>query len=97
MYENADGNYYYEPTNNAYVLDVNTLETRLSTLGVTTVDANLFTPDPLLDSTDYSLTGSSPPAITEGGVNLSASWPDATDILGQARTVPWSMGAYEYD
>jgi hypothetical protein len=95
MYGSADGNYYYEPTNDAYVLDVAALETRLDTLGVATVDSNLFGPDPVLNATDYSFTGSSPSEVTEGGMDLAGQFTD--DILGITRTVPWSMGAYEYD
>ena len=97
MFGNTDGNYYYELTNDAYVDDVERLEDDLTILGVSEVGNNLFGPDPLLSAVDYSFTGSSPPEVTTGGVDLSAEWVGATDILGTTRTPPWSMGAYEKD
>lgn len=42
---------------------------------------------------NFHLSISTPTTVSEGGVNLSASF--TTDKDGVARTVPWSMGAYE--
>ena len=50
----------------------------------------------ILDSAqDYRLTGSSPIAVTQGGLNLSSDF--SVDKEGHSRTIPWSIGAYEYD
>ena len=38
--------------------------------------------------------GHSPAAARTGGTNLSATF--TTDVAGLPRTVPWSMGAYEF-
>jgi hypothetical protein len=45
-------------------------------------------------STNYHLTVSSPSSVTNGGWNGEAVF--TTDKDGVTRTVPWSMGAYEY-
>jgi hypothetical protein len=45
-------------------------------------------------SGNYHLSASSPISVTQGGLNLSASF--TTDKDGVARTAPWSIGAYEY-
>lgn len=50
--------------------------------------------NPLVDS-NYMLTSSSPASVRQGGKDLSSSF--TTDRNGKARTVPWSMGAYELD
>ena len=44
--------------------------------------------------TNARLTASSPAAARTGGTNLSATF--TTDWAGLPRTVPWSMGAYEF-
>lgn len=44
---------------------------------------------------DWHLTASTPATITQGGFNHSGLI--TTDKDGVARTVPWSMGAYEFD
>jgi hypothetical protein len=52
--------------------------------------------EPVLDSAqDYQLTDSSPTSVTQGGLDLSSDFD--TDKAGNLRTVPWSIGAYEYD
>ncbi len=42
-----------------------------------------------------------PCLVTEGGVNLVTAYPNldisTIDIDGNSRTVPWSIGPYEYD
>jgi hypothetical protein len=58
--------------------------------GTGNVEAN-----PFLDATYSSPTASSPTSVTQGGMDLSGSFSD--DLPGYARTVPWSMGAYEKD
>jgi hypothetical protein len=40
-------------------------------------------------------TTASPVEVTQGGLDFSSSF--STDILGNLRTVPWSMGPYEQD
>jgi len=46
-------------------------------------------------SGDYTLSSSAPTFLTEGGKNLSSLF--STDFNGATRTVPWSIGAYEFD
>jgi hypothetical protein len=49
-----------------------------------------------LDSAQgYRPTGASPASITQGGQDLSAIF--TTDKDGKERTVPWSLGAYDFD
>jgi hypothetical protein len=55
------------------------------------LDSNLAT----MDDNDWSLSSSSTPFVTMGGRTLSAVF--TTDISGTVRTVPWSIGACEYD
>lgn len=43
----------------------------------------------------WALTAGSPSEVTEGGLDLSGEY--TGDFSGATRTVPWSMGAYEYD
>jgi len=67
----------------------------LNALSDTDASGNVSIP-PNLDSTqDYHLTGASPVEVTQGGLDLSVDF--STDRAGNTRTVPWSMGAYEYD
>lgn len=64
---------------------------------VNTIDitvAGNISVDPAVNATDASLTASSPTAVTQGGVDLSTDF--TTDFMSNTRTVPWSMGAYEY-
>ena len=42
---------------------------------------------------DWHLSGASPASVTEGGLDLSADFD--VDLDGIARSVPWSIGAYE--
>lgn len=44
---------------------------------------------------DLSLTSSTAPSVTQGGLDLSGTFD--IDITGATRTVPWSIGAYEFD
>jgi parallel beta-helix repeat protein len=44
---------------------------------------------------DWHLTASTPPEVADGAADLSAEF--TTDLDGKARTVPWSIGAYERD
>ncbi len=44
---------------------------------------------------DWRLSGSSPPSVTAGGLDLSADFED--DFNDNLRTVNWSIGAYELD
>jgi hypothetical protein len=47
-----------------------------------------------VSATDFHLTsGSTPTSVSEGGLDLSASF--TTDRDGVTRSAPWSMGAYE--
>jgi hypothetical protein len=50
-------------------------------------------PDTMEDNL-WNLTAGSPTSVTEGGLNLSGDF--TTDFTGVTRTVPWSMGGYEY-
>jgi len=43
----------------------------------------------------WSLSASSPATVTDGGMDRSAFY--TGDYTGATRTVPWSIGAYEYD
>lgn len=56
---------------------------------------NNITVNPQLDMTDLSPTGSSPASLSTGGQYYSSEFSD--DFNGSARTVPWSIGAYESD
>lgn len=56
---------------------------------------NISIPPNLDSSQDYRLTEASPVEVTQGGLDLSDNF--STDKAGDTRTVPWSMGAYEYD
>jgi hypothetical protein len=52
--------------------------------------------DPALDNTsDYRLSALSPINVVEGGLDLSIAFDYDAD--NNSRTVPWSMGAFEYD
>ena len=52
--------------------------------------------DPVLDvSAGFALTNASPRAVSEGGLDRSTSFVE--DALGRPRTVPWSVGAFEFD
>jgi hypothetical protein len=44
---------------------------------------------------NWHLTPSSPPSVSQGGLDLSPAF--TTDKDGFTRTIPWSMGAYESD
>ena len=44
---------------------------------------------------DWDLSGASPASVTKGGLDLSANFD--VDVEGNARTVSWSIGAYERD
>ena len=61
----------------------------------TAASGNISIPPNLDGSQDYRLTGASPIEVTQGGLDLSSDF--NTDKAGYTRTVPWSMGAYEYD
>lgn len=47
------------------------------------------------DIADLSLTSSTAPTVTQGGLDLSGAFNG--DITGSTRTAPWSIGAYEFD
>ena len=67
----------------------------VNALSGTDASGNISVP-PILDSAqDYRLTKTSPVEVTQGGLDLSSDF--NTDKVGNTRTVPWSMGAYEYD
>ncbi len=60
--------------------------------------------DPKLSaSPDYYFTAESPVSVTQGGMDLTGDLSDAgydgeiVDKMGNPRTAPWSMGAYELD
>lgn len=44
---------------------------------------------------DWRLSAGTPVSVSEGGLDLSAEF--ELDLEGKARTVPWSIGAYERD
>ncbi|MBU8913111.1 MAG: hypothetical protein KOO61_03745, partial [Spirochaetales bacterium] len=48
-----------------------------------------------LEDNNWRLSGDTFPTITDDGYDLSASFSE--DIESAERTVPWSIGAYEYD
>ncbi len=57
---------------------------------------NNISKDPKFEGPDdWHLSTSSPIEVTGGGLDLSADF--QTDKDGKPRTVPWSIGAYEYD
>lgn len=81
--------YYDEGTTN--ITDITAVNTLLDTETADNVSLTSY-----LDVTkDYRLTANTPVAITEGGLDLSSDFSD--DKNGSSRTVPWSMGAYEYE
>lgn len=52
----------------------------------------------LYDGANWRLTAGSPISVTEGGIDGSTrDWNIGFDVNGNERTVPWSIGAYEYD
>jgi len=62
------------------------------------VDPVFAEPGPLYGGADWHLSAGSPASVTEGGIDGSArDWNVAYDADGNDRTVPWSIGAYEYD
>jgi hypothetical protein len=83
--------YFDEAANNLIsIADVNALTD-------TTASGNISI-DPVfvnLAGGDWHLTPSSPPAVTQGGLDLSPAF--TIDKDGKARTAPWSIGAYELD
>jgi hypothetical protein len=67
----------------------------VNALAGTDASGNISIPPNLDSAQDYRLTTASPVEVTQGGLDLSADF--NADKAGNARTVPWSMGAYEYD
>ena len=64
------------------------IDPMLASLGGT--DGNLNTPA----DNDWHLSALSPTSVTQGGFDLSALF--TTDFAGATRSLPWSIGAYEY-
>lgn len=67
----------------------------VNALSDTDASGNISIPPNLDSAQDYRLTSTSPVEVRQGGLDLSSDF--VTDIEGNTRTVPWSMGAYEYD
>jgi len=91
----SPGAYYRTTTGTMYrnIPDLENIWTGLPYRGITcsgNVDA-----DPVLDS-DFRLIAGTPSSIYAGGLNLAGQG-FTTDKAGAARTVPWSIGAYEYN
>jgi hypothetical protein len=77
-----------------FTLDINDIDDVNALFG--TDSSGNISVEPFLDSAqDYQLTENSPTSVTEGGLDLSSDFD--TDKAGNLRTVPWSIGAYEYD
>jgi hypothetical protein len=54
-------------------------------------------PARLAEGGDWRLTASSPVSVTEGGLDGAAQgWDFTVDADGVTRSIPWSIGAYEY-
>jgi hypothetical protein len=83
-------NLYYDEgtTNIASIIAVNALS-------ITDASDNVSLPSSLDSTKDYQLTISSPIEVKLGGLDLSSDF--SIDKAGISRTVPWSIGAYEYD
>jgi hypothetical protein len=73
----------------------------LNALRPTTTSGNIDADPVLSASPDRNLTASSPPSVTQGGLDFSAVslFPESSgnkiDKAGTVRTSPWSIGAYE--
>ena len=81
--------YYDEGTTNiASIIAVNALS-------ITDASDNVSASSNLDVTKDYQLTMGSPAVVTQGGLDLSSDF--NSDKAGNSRTVPWSIGAYEYD
>jgi hypothetical protein len=93
-YDEGDDSEYDEGNNGTNITDI----ASVNTLTDITVSANIST-DPQFENmsgNDYHLTADSPASVTEGGQDLSSEG-ISEDMDENPRTVPWSMGAYEYD
>jgi hypothetical protein len=97
LIHNSDGGFYRDLTDNALIDSGQSMLQHLSLSGVPSdmlVD-NVFAGDPYLSRIDYTPTALSPSSLKQGGLDLSERF--ASDIDGNSRTVPWSVGAYELD
>ncbi|TVR52785.1 MAG: hypothetical protein EA426_18520, partial [Spirochaetaceae bacterium] len=97
MFGCPDGNYYHGPTNTGWVsngVGSGGLEDFLTSNGVSSTGNAFETGGGLTAAPAFRPTASSPESIRGGGENLSAHFSD--DLDGATRTVPWSVGAYEY-
>lgn len=83
--------------------DIGLVETEIAGAGGTAdtnydLDPVLANPTRLVDGGDWRLTAGSPASIRTGGLDgLTLGWNVAYDADTVERTVPWSIGAYEYD
>jgi hypothetical protein len=94
MFGCADGNYYDEVNITGYRDNIATFETFLDDNGLTPPFNNAFeTSGGLTAAPEYKPQSGSPLSIREGGKTLSGF---TDDIEGNARSDPWSVGAYEY-
>jgi hypothetical protein len=87
---------YWYASSGFDALDVGSMETFL--LGQGVVCGENVEMDPEFHDFaggDWRLTASTPTQISQGGTDLSTEF--NTDYLGSIRTVPWSIGAHEYN
>ncbi len=93
-YDEGDDSEFDEGNNGVNITDIATV----NGLTDTTAGANVSVDPQFTDwsGKDYHLTADSPASVTEGGQDLSTEG-ITDDMDGNERTVPWSMGAYEYD
>ncbi len=93
-YDEGDDSEYDEGNNGININDIATI----NALTDITAGANVSV-DPQFENmsgNDYHLTTGSPTSVTEGGQDLSSEG-ISEDMDENPRSVPWSMGAYEYD
>ncbi|MFW6262187.1 MAG: hypothetical protein ACOC6J_11465 [Spirochaetota bacterium] len=83
--------------------DIGLVETEIAGAGGTAdtnydLDPVFANPVRLIDGGDWRLSAGSPASIRTGGLDgLTLGWNVAYDADNVERTVPWSIGAYEYD
>ena len=77
------------------ITEITTISDVNALLDITGGTGGNISVDPLFVSADdLHLTASSPASVTQGGLDLSTYFTNDKD--GLERTIPWSIGAYEY-